>query len=310
MSKRRKRKPKLEAKYKSRRVALVLLLLAVLAGAAWQIWFHKPNSNAEEGSSVTEQLSQSSSRDEELSQAPPQSEPKFQSSSEPESESESASVSALEPVPTSADGDWSLLLVNSTSPLPDNFNVKLETITDTYQVDSRIANNVRRMFNQAKADGIVLTVCSAYRSMEKQEQLFSSQVQQYLDEGKTEKEADAITVSNTARPGTSEHHTGLALDIVTPDYTNLDDGFAETPAFKWLDAHAAEYGFILRYPKDKQGITNIIYEPWHYRYVGVGPAAEIKARGLCLEEYIAQLQADYQDRLEKTESSAASETGE
>lgn len=90
-------------------------------------------------------------------------------------------------------------------------------------------------------------------------------------------------------PGTSEHHTGLALDLITPGYQQLDDGFENTAAFKWLDKHSAEYGFVLRYPKDKEDITKIIYEPWHYRYVGVNAAETIKANGWCLEEYVENL---------------------
>ena len=92
-----------------------------------------------------------------------------------------------------------------------------------------------------------------------------------------------------AAPGHSEHNTGLAADIVTPDHQMLDTAFEQTPAFAWLSQHAAEYGFILRYPRDKTAITGIIYEPWHYRYVGVDNAAAILQSGGCLEEYLAKL---------------------
>ena len=92
-----------------------------------------------------------------------------------------------------------------------------------------------------------------------------------------------------AVPGTSEHHTGLAADIVTPTHQTLDPQFADTAAGKWLLEHAADYGFILRYPEDKQETTKIIYESWHYRYVGEEHAKAIKESGLCLEEYLEQL---------------------
>ena len=90
-----------------------------------------------------------------------------------------------------------------------------------------------------------------------------------------------------AVPGTSEHETGLAADIVTPSYQRLDAGYAGTKAARWLLENAASYGFVLRYPEDKTEITGIDYEPWHYRYVGVEAAKEIMAQGLCLEEYAA-----------------------
>ena len=99
-------------------------------------------------------------------------------------------------------------------------------------------------------------------------------------------EAKVKAATIVAVPGTSEHNSGLAIDIITPSYQVLDEGFAETKAFRWLDANASKFGFILRFPKDKQDITKIIYEPWHYRYVGIETAPIIKASGLCLEEFL------------------------
>ena len=92
-----------------------------------------------------------------------------------------------------------------------------------------------------------------------------------------------------AVPGTSEHHTGLALDIVTPTYQVLDDGYATTDAFKWLYENCADYGFILRYPENTTHITGIIYEPWHYRYVGVEVAKYITENNITFEEYIEEI---------------------
>ncbi len=90
-------------------------------------------------------------------------------------------------------------------------------------------------------------------------------------------------------PGSSEHEIGLALDIVSADYYRLDEGFAKTDAGKWLAAHSWEYGFILRYPKYKEAITGISYEPWHYRYVGEDNARIIKEKNITLEEYVEGL---------------------
>ena len=117
--------------------------------------------------------------------------------------------------------------------------------------------------------------------------LLKSVVSEYQAQGKSYEEAYAITKTIRAVPGCSEHNSGLAADIVSVYYQNLDSGFDQTPEYAWLSENAAEYGFILRYPYDKQDVTKIIYEPWHYRYVGVEQAKKIKASGLCLEEYLA-----------------------
>ena len=144
------------------------------------------------------------------------------------------------------------------------------------------------MIQAAAEDGVDLMVCSAYRSVEKQQQLFDSSVQRYMAQGMTEEEAYAQTATETAIPGTSEHQTGLAADIVTPTHQTLDPEFADTDAGKWLSEHAHEYGFVQRYPEDKQDITKIIYESWHYRFVGKTHAKLMKESGLCLEEYLQQ----------------------
>jgi D-alanyl-D-alanine carboxypeptidase len=145
------------------------------------------------------------------------------------------------------------------------------------------------MLAQAKQDGISLVICSAYRPESRQEELFQSKTQEYIAAGRSEEEAIAVAATIVAKPGTSEHQTGLAIDIVTETYTNLDDGYAETPAAQWLAERAWEFGFALRYPKDKTEITKIIFEPWHYRYVGEENARIMKERGFCLEEYIDYL---------------------
>lgn len=288
-----------------RRILVLLVVLGLGALAIRALLTTLPSivdSNAEASAQVDEPSEQPSADNAEDSSeepsAPSESEPEAEDSSSQseeseeeessESEPESAAEITPEPIYTQPEsGEWSLLLVNPTNPLPENFSVQLEQVTDGYQVDARIADSLRRMFNHAKGDGINLMICSAYRAPEYQEGLFQAKKQEYLNAGWGEEEAIAATATIIAKPGTSEHHTGLALDIVTPSYQSLNDGFADTPAFGWLSEHAAEYGFILRYPSDKQDITQIIYEPWHYRYVGVDVAQEIKASGYCLEEYLA-----------------------
>lgn len=128
-----------------------------------------------------------------------------------------------------------------------------------------------RMQSAAEADGISLYIQSGFRSYELQESLYSRYVS---------RDGQAAADRYSARPGHSEHQTGLAIDVNDISYS-----FADTPAGKWLAANCAKYGFILRYPQDKEAQTGYRYEPWHIRYVGVDVAAAITNSGLCLEEY-------------------------
>ena len=183
--------------------------------------------------------------------------------------------------------EYYLLLANAENPLPQDWSIQTEEVQNGYEMDKRAAPAMREMIQAAKEDGVELMLCSAYRSIEKQQQLFDRSQQAYMAQGMSEEEAYAKTATETAIPGTSEHQTGLAADIVTPTYQMLD-GFADTPAGQWLSEHATEYGFVLRYPQDKQEVTGIIYESWHYRFVGKTHAKLMKESGLCLEEYLQQ----------------------
>ena len=208
-------------------------------------------------------------------------------SSTPSSQTSSADYSYTASIPETYDGDWNLILVNSQNLLPADFNVKTDTV-GRWLMDERIVDIVEQMFADAKADGVDLMICSSYRTVEKQTSLFENQIQKFLNEGYSAEQARIEAAKWVAVPRTSEHHTGLALDIVTPTYQMLDFGFEDTDAFKWLSTHCTDYGFILRYPKDKTDITGIVYEPWHYRYVGIEAAKYIHENGLTLEEYLAK----------------------
>lgn len=189
------------------------------------------------------------------------------------------------------DNEWAMFLVNNQNPLPEDYDSKIETTLiysswRDYYLDSRAADYMIKMIAAAKADGINLDVVSAYRSQEYQQQNFDNSLNDRMNNGMTYDEAYVDTAASVAFPGKSEHNAGVAADIMSDEYTSMDDdGFENTKAFAWLSEHAAEYGFILRYPKGKTDITGIIYEPWHYRFVGVYYATEIKNSGLCLEEY-------------------------
>ena len=140
-----------------------------------------------------------------------------------------------------------------------------------------------------RAEGLSPLICSSYRTNEKQQTLYSNQVNGYLAQGYSQAKAEEEAGKWVAVPGTSEHQTGLAADIVDMSYQILDEKQEDTPVQKWLMENSWKYGFILRYPSDKSDITGIHYEPWHYRYVGKETAKEIYEKGVCLEEYLEEL---------------------
>lgn len=182
-----------------------------------------------------------------------------------------------------------LLLVNAENPLPEDYDYtgNLTEIDQKYingslkQIDKNIYPYMQAMIEAAWADGVKLYVWSPYRSYDTQNMLFQKQVQRCIDRGIPESEAEAEAATVVARPGTSEHHTGLAAD-----FNMASDEFENTAMYEWMQAHAAEYGFIMRYPADKTDITGVIYESWHYRFVGINTAQQIKSLGMCLEEYV------------------------
>ena len=212
------------------------------------------------------------------------------SKSESESNTEPKTNSAVEPKNYSFK---TLMLVNPTHSVPDGYveSITLEKVQGSYVMDSRCAEPMRDMIAAAKRDGITLQLCSTFRTYETQKKLYENRIKILMnrDSSLTYEQAAEKAKTINAYPGTSEHELGLAADIVTPSYQMLNSDFDKTATFKWLKTHCAEYGFILRYPKEKQDITRIIYEPWHYRYVGQEDAKKIMVSGLTLEEYLGIL---------------------
>lgn len=181
------------------------------------------------------------------------------------------------------------LLVNRDNPLPEDYVVDLvETGRQGSRGESRATAALNLMLKAGEREGLSFVVCSGYRTREEQQVLFLNQIKKKLDEGMGYQDALREASRISAVPGTSEHETGLAFDIVALSYQNLDEGYAETPEAKWLVKNAADYGFILRYPKGKEAVTGIIWEPWHYRYVGVSIARSVTGSGITLEEYLAE----------------------
>lgn len=196
----------------------------------------------------------------------------------------------IEPSIPSSDGedDWMLTLVNPWTPLPEDYACTLTQLSNGHSVDERCYPDLQAMMDACRAAGLKPVICSAYRSREKQEELFQNKVDRLIAQGYSQESAKTEAARSVALPGTSEHQLGLAVDIVDLSNQNLDSTQEATAVQQWLMAHSWEYGFILRYPSDKSELTGIIYEPWHYRYVGKDTAAEIYRQGVCLEEYLAQ----------------------
>ncbi len=187
--------------------------------------------------------------------------------------------------------DWSLILINRDHPIPIDYEFELATIRGNVESDTRVMPYVMEMINAAWQDGVKLYICSPFRSDERQEMLFKRKQKSYMKQGYTEEEAYNLASQTIAIPGTSEHQVGLAFDFISSDYKHLDAGFKDTRAGRWLKKNGAKYGFILRYPEGKEDITGIEFEPWHYRFVGQKAAEEIMDRGICLEEYAAEIGA-------------------
>lgn len=223
-----------------------------------------------------------------------QSESSVSSSYPAETPSLPESSSDEDTLPAGNLSDWNLILLN---PEPENKidedpDVEM-TSFDGQQIDARAGEAYAAMRDAAAADGINLYLRSGFRKISLQKTYYDSHIQSYMQQGKSEEEAIRLTRQYYTEPGHSEHHSGLALDIITVEYQrdvySLTEQFAETDGYRWLIAHCAEFGFILRYPKGKTDITQINYEPWHYRYVGKEHAQYIMKHDLTLEEYIALL---------------------
>lgn len=190
----------------------------------------------------------------------------------------------------SDEADGLLLLVNPWTPLPEDFLPgELVPVQNDQAVDARAYPDLQNMLGDMSQAGLSPLICSSYRSQERQQELYDNKVQRVMAEGVSREAAQADAARWVALPGTSEHQTGLAVDIVSLSNQMLDETQESTPEFQWLAENAWKYGFILRYPSDKSEKTGIAYEPWHFRFVGKEAAEEMHDLGLCLEEYLESL---------------------
>ncbi len=179
--------------------------------------------------------------------------------------------------------NWSLTLINKNYPLDKYFTPDTAPVIDGSNVvaDRRVAESYKKMYNAALNEDIILTPYSGYYSYQRQKNIFDDKVKAFKTQGQTEEEAIQNAEKRVGAPGCSEKGAGLSIDVIS-----ASAGFATTNEYKWLVNNAHKYGFILRYPENKTEITGIIYQPWHWRYVGVTAATEMKEKNFCLEEYL------------------------
>ena len=185
--------------------------------------------------------------------------------------------------------DERLVLVNANLPLEKEPSPELAVADDATgaQLEQEAAEAYRKMAAAAAKDGIELTLVTGWQDEADREAAFDAQKQFYLNKGCSEEEATEKAATIQPQADASEQATGYGADILAADSTEKDTSFAQSRAYEWLSAYAAEYGFILRWPEDKQAVTGMVYEPWHWRYVGAENARAICASGLSLEEFLA-----------------------
>ncbi|MCI8360963.1 MAG: hypothetical protein HFE86_06480 [Clostridiales bacterium] len=248
----------------------------------------EPSDRSESFSSASDTSTPSSAASADSTGRPAETTSEPKASSQNPASTSSKSQTGAQAIPYDP-GDWALKLVNFQTPLENGFDPDLSKIKSAYnpnslKIDSRIVEAVDIMCDAAKKDGVTLTVISAYRTNAKQNSLYNNKVDRLVAQGYNRDEALTVAATAVARPGTSEHQLGLAID-----FNSVEQDFEHTKAGKWLRAHCVEYGFVIRYPDDKKELTGVIYEPWHFRFVGRKNAAKMQELDMCLEEYLAYL---------------------
>ena len=224
---------------------------------------------------------------------------KISAHSEESQDSSSAIVAESESkvivTPAASSADWNLVLVNRENQLAEEIVMELYLTESGYQIDSRIQEPYLQLMEAGKAAGMDFTMISGYRSIEQQQTNYDVNYQNSLASGLSEEEARTKTEEYIALPNASEHITGLAVDITSTALANLEGNSGLFPDLEnypeglWLKENAPKFGFVLRYPKEKEAITGINFEPWHFRYVGIENAMYMTEKNLTLEEYIAIL---------------------
>ena len=211
------------------------------------------------------------------------------SDTDAQSTDDSAIDPSVEALRAFSKDDWNLILINEATLLTEEVMFEAAYLDNDMKVDARIYEELTQMLYDGTQAGLSFIVCSAYRSISYQEELFNDQVAKLQAEGMTPEEAYTVAKTSIAVPGASEHHLGIAVDIIADAYRELDEQQSLTPEYQWLRDNCYKYGFIVRYPEGRSDITGFIYEPWHFRYVGVEAATYITEHNLSLEEFLALL---------------------
>lgn len=186
------------------------------------------------------------------------------------------------PAPPDIDIDsWEFILANEYNSIGEYAPQGPETL-EGQQLDERIIEPMKAMVADTRDQGLSVFLSSGYRSFADQRYLYNRKVAQYPPDGK-----DSNGRWIVLPPGTSEHQTGLACDITDVYHEFKDRSLEETAMYQYMSQHCHEFGFIVRYPADKEDVTGVMYEPWHFRYVGVEVATYITENGICLEEFVS-----------------------
>lgn len=216
---------------------------------------------------------------------PSQEEAPNENSTEAEESSSNAPViwDTYDPAVELSGENWALTLINRTYPLDKKYSPTLSPVVEGSSVtaDSRVSEAYQLMYAEASKEGYVLTPYSAYCSYQGQQTIYNNKIQSFIFQGMTEEEAKQNAEKRIEPAGCSENGAGLSVDIIS-----ASAGFSSTDEYKWLTQNAFKYGFVLRYPDDKTDVTGIIFQPWHWRYVGIEAATEMKNNNQCLEEYL------------------------
>lgn len=223
---------------------------------------------------------------------PSQSEAPSESSTEPESESESEPESeskphisweSYDPLKILAGDEWMLALINVNHPIGKGYSPTLSPVIEgsTVTADSRVSEAYKKMYDAAKEKDIILAPYAGYLSFYRQKENYNNLVNNFTEQGMSEEEAKQTAAARLDEPGASESGAGLSVDII-----GTSSDFDKTKEYAWLTSNAHKYGFVLRYPEEKFAITGVRARPWHWRYVGVDAATEMKTQNLCLEEYL------------------------
>ncbi len=273
-------------------IVLILSLSACSVGDDVAVYSQITVSNANTGSTQSQAAAESNTASDNSS-VPDESSKAVASpsaSSNASSKAESApSVYTVSSFKTQS-SDWRLIMANRNNiisnykPNVKQFDRQYCQNEVKYYFDERAFDDAMDMILAAREDGVTLVILSTYRTYARQTELYNNKVKYYLDKGYSKASAEQQASTVVAIPGTSDHNLGLAID-----FNYLDEKYENKPSLKWLRENGSNYGFVMRYPKGKENVTGVIYEPWHYRYVGVEHAKKMNELGMCLEEYVEYL---------------------